>query len=114
MTGQAYDSNLDSMLQRGFILNPFASSLLCDSSCKRATQMPDDEVEKMSITTTSGGDEPSGLENTMIEDISSTPLEELQDSFGIYKEILPKTDNSKLEVELPIPRFFAFSQRHLA
>ena len=102
MTRPAYDCNLNSMPKRACILNPFLSSLLCDSSCKQATQMSDDEVEKLSITTTSEGDasiednilsqtnEPSGLEKTVIEDISSKPLEEFQDSFGIYKEILPK------------------------
>ena len=123
MTGPAYDSNLDSMLKLAFILNPFLSSLLCDSSCKQATQMPDDEVEKLSITTTSGGDAsigdnilsqtngPSGLEKTMIEDISSKPLEEFQDSFGIYKEILPKNRillNKKLSTSSLMVKYTAF------
>lgn len=83
-------------------MKPFLSSLLCDSSCKQATQTPDDEVEKLTITTTGVGDasvectllaienELCRLKKTMIEDISSKPLHELQDSFGIYKEILPK------------------------
>ena len=34
--------------------------------------------------------EPGKSEKTMIEDFSSIPLEELQDSFGIYKDTLPK------------------------
>ena len=34
--------------------------------------------------------EPGKSEKTMIEDFSSKPLEELQDCFGIYKEMLPK------------------------
>ena len=84
------------MLKPAFISNPFLSSLLCDSSCKHATQMPDIEVKKLSITKTSGDNilaqtnKPTGLEKTVIQDISSKPLEELQDSFGIYKEILHK------------------------
>ena len=65
--------------------------------------MPDDEVEKLmeSKPTTTGGasvgvniiaieNEPGKSEKTMIEDFSSIPLEELQDSFGIYKDTLPK------------------------
>ena len=65
--------------------------------------MPDEEVEKLmeSKPTTSGGasvgvniiaieNEPGKSEKTMIEDFSSIPLEELQDSFGIYKDTLPK------------------------
>ena len=84
-------------------LIPFISALSCDSSCEPATQVPDDEVEKMmeSKTPTSGGpsvgvniiaieNEPGKSEKTLIEDFSSIPLEELQDSFGIYKDTLPK------------------------
>ena len=33
--------------------------------------------------------EPGKSEKTMIEDFSSIPLEELQDTFGIYKDTLP-------------------------
>ena len=44
--------------------------------------MPDDEVQKLSFTTTIV-DESAGA-------ISSVSLEELQDSFGIYQENLPK------------------------
>ena len=62
-------------------LKPCHSSLLCDASCKQANQIPDDEVEKLNIITTSVG---------WIEDISSEPLDVFQDSFGIYKEILQK------------------------
>lgn len=63
-------------------------------------QMSDDEVKKFTEyqSKTSTGDvngvdieyQPGKSEITMIEDFSSKSLEELQSSFGIYQEALPK------------------------
>ena len=90
-------------VDHGTNLKPLLSALSCDSSCEPATQVPDDEVEKLmeSKPPTVGGpsvgvniisieNEPGKSEKTLIEDFSSIPLEELQDSFGIYKDTLPK------------------------
>ena len=83
-------------------LKTLFSALSCDSSCEPASQVPDDEVEKLmeSKPATANGvsvginiialeNEPGKSEKTMIEDFSSIPLEELQDTFGIYKDTLP-------------------------
>ena len=66
--------------------------------------MPDDEVKKLikiksrlfvggarfGVNTIALANKPGQSERTMIEDFPSTPLEDLQDSFGIYKETLSK------------------------
>ena len=66
--------------------------------------MPDDEVQKLIQTRSrifAGGaslrantitlvEQPGESVRTMIEDFPSIPLEDLQDSFGFYKETLSK------------------------
>ena len=76
-------------------------ALACDTTCEPAAQVPDDEVEKLTATTSGGGGggagvsvgvivikepEPGKPEPSPIDNFSSMPLEELQDSFGVYKE----------------------------
>ena len=83
--------------------NAMLGALACDTSCEPAGQVPDDEVEKLTTTssTQSGGGgggasvgitvividdpEPGKPEKSPIDNFSSMPLEELQDSFGVYK-----------------------------
>ena len=83
---------------------PSLSASLCDTSCEPSTEMPDDEVKKLikiksrlfvggarfGVNTIALANKPGQSERTMIEDFPSTPLEDLQDSFGIYKETLSK------------------------
>lgn len=76
-------------------------ALACDTTCEPAAQVPDDEVEKLTATTSGGGGggagvsvgvivikepEPGKPEPSPIDNFASMPLEELQDSFGVYKE----------------------------
>ena len=86
--------------------NAMLGALACDTSCEPAGQVPDDEVEKLMTTSSkpsgggSGGGggasvgitvividdpEPGKPEKSPIDNFSSMPLEELQDSFGVYK-----------------------------
>ena len=81
---------------------PLLSPFLCETTCEPSTQMPDDEVEKwieMKLRVFDGGsnfevntlafvNEPVESERTMIEDFPWISLEDLQDSFGIYKDNL--------------------------
>ena len=90
--------------------NEMLGALACDSVCEPAAQVPDDEVAKLTATTSSGGSgggagvsvgitvvtiepEPGKPEKSPIDDFSSMPLEELQDSFGIYKEKCKTSQN---------------------
>ena len=84
--------------------NELMGALACDTTCEPAAQVPDDEVAKLTSTTSGGGGggsgaavsvgitvvtaapEPGKPEKSPIDDFSSMPLEELQDSFGVYKE----------------------------
>ena len=84
--------------------NAMLGALACDTTCEPAAQVPDDEVEKLTATTSGGGGgggggagvsvgvivikepEPGKPEPSPIDNFASMPLEELQDSFGVYKE----------------------------
>ena len=82
--------------------NEMLGALACDTVCEPAAQVPDDEVAKLttSSSTSSGGGgasvgitviaieepEPGKPEKSPIDNFSSMPLEELQDSFGVYKD----------------------------
>ena len=91
--------------------NALVGALACETTCEPAAQVPDDEVEKLTATTSGGGSggsgagvsvgvtvisvapEPGKPEPSLIDNFSSMPLEELQDSFGVYKEKYKMTLN---------------------
>lgn len=92
-------------------VNELVGALACETTCEPAAQVPDDEVEKLTATTSGGGSggsgagvsvgvtvisvapEPGKPEPSLIDNFSSMPLEELQDSFGVYKEKYKMTLN---------------------